>query len=910
MKKKFTIVLLVLLFTASLFTATITVGTGTSIDRYPLGDYYVYQRSQMLFTSSEIGVSGDITHLRWYRNDTGASTGGDVEIWLKETTDTSVSGTTWETPGTLVYSTTSLDLGSGDAWVEIDITDFAYGGTDNLLVSTYIQNAPYTSPHTYWRYTTTSPTYMMRRGQSDTSNPPSLSTSYYRPNIQFEITPTLPFLSALPTSLDFGYVPSGSTSELNYALSGVNLTSGPIVVTAPTGFQVSLTSGSGFASTINVTYTAPTLAATTIYVEFAPTGVPADYSGNVTNVGGSTNVDVAVSGSSILSYCTPAPTSVDGQGITNVTFSTVNNTTGDETGHYGDYSAMIGDVAQSLTIPLDITYSTGYTYVTEVWIDWNIDGDFDDAGENVYSGVSTSSNPTTLSASFDVPLTASLGHHRLRIGGTDTGPPTPCYTGSYGSYEDYTVNVTSAPSILAPTALNASNIGITSADLDWTENNTPPATLWDIEWGAAGFTLGSGTPINNTSTKAYPLSGLALNTTYDFYVRSDDGTKATSNWSTKGTFTTSDGVAVNPTPANGTANVVITATTLDWDDIINATSYTIDIGTTTGGHDIVDDGACTLSQYIHGSNWTGGTTYYWTVTTIYTAKASVPGTEWSFVTEFTPIALPYSCDVTDIAGWTEQVVGVTPQWGTIATDNAGGTSPEFKLDWESGANPATDRLICRPLDTTGKTSLNISFKQMMSDFAVGCTFKLQSSSDGIAWTDESWSIVSGGGNIGPETVITTITNNLGGTTYLGWTATGDLYQYNGWYLDDFYIGIYPALGEDLYISEVCDNKSGFNGSTGFIELYNPNPYPLDLTGFSIEQGANPTGNNFTGNGTSYTIPAGTIIGAKDFLTIGNGAGFVTFNAAWGGTLDATKYVTGDPTLLIATGYAYGINNGV
>lgn len=27
----------------------------------------------------------------------------------------------------------------------------------------------------------------------------------------------------------------------------------------------------------------------------------------------------------------------------------------------------------------------------------------------------------------------------------DIGPPTPCYTGSYGTYEDYTVNVTAAP---------------------------------------------------------------------------------------------------------------------------------------------------------------------------------------------------------------------------------------------------------------------------------------------------------------------------------------------------------------------------------------------------------------------------------------------------------------------------------
>jgi len=57
-------------------------------------------------------------------------------------------------------------------------------------------------------------------------------------------------------------------------------------------------------------------------------------------------------------YCTPAPISVDGSGITNVTFSTVNNTTGDETGHYGDYSAMVGDVEQTASIPVAITLAT------------------------------------------------------------------------------------------------------------------------------------------------------------------------------------------------------------------------------------------------------------------------------------------------------------------------------------------------------------------------------------------------------------------------------------------------------------------------------------------------------------------------------------------------------------------------
>ncbi|MFK7946256.1 MAG: fibronectin type III domain-containing protein, partial [Saprospiraceae bacterium] len=67
-----------------------------------------------------------------------------------------------------------------------------------------------------------------------------------------------------------------------------------------------------------------------------------------------------------------------------------------------------------------------------------------------------------------------------------------------------------------PSALSASNITSNSTDLDWTENGT--ATSWEVEYGASGFTQGSGTTIT-VNAKPYALSGLMPNTTYDFYVK-------------------------------------------------------------------------------------------------------------------------------------------------------------------------------------------------------------------------------------------------------------------------------------------------------------------------------------------------------------------------------------------------------
>jgi GEVED domain/Fibronectin type III domain len=156
--------------------------------------------------------------------------------------------------------------------------------------------------------------------------------------------------------------------------------------------------------------------------------------------------------------CTPAPTSVDAQGITNVTFGSINNTTGAEAGNYGNYTSLTTNIAQTTTVNVAITFNTGvFNYNTRIWVDWNDDGDFYDVGEGVANGLSASSSPNTLTLSFVVPTLNSLGAstigpHRLRIGGADINTLTgtlpgegPCYNGTWGTFEDYSVYVISPP---------------------------------------------------------------------------------------------------------------------------------------------------------------------------------------------------------------------------------------------------------------------------------------------------------------------------------------------------------------------------------------------------------------------------------------------------------------------------------
>ena len=50
------------------------------------------------------------------------------------------------------------------------------------------------------------------------------------------------------------------------------------------------------------------------------------------------------------------------------------------------------------------------------------------------------------------------------------------------------VSFEQAPACQTPTALTASNISTTAADLGWTENNA--ATSWDVEYGRSGICTG------------------------------------------------------------------------------------------------------------------------------------------------------------------------------------------------------------------------------------------------------------------------------------------------------------------------------------------------------------------------------------------------------------------------------------
>jgi hypothetical protein len=98
---------------------------------------------------------------------------------------------------------------------------------------------------------------------------------------------------------DFGNVETGTNSSpQSYTVSGTDLL-GNVTIDVPTGFQISLSSGSGYGTQLVLPPTGPTLPGTTIYARFSPVNsVP--YSGNISHTSsGATTKNVSVSGTGV-----------------------------------------------------------------------------------------------------------------------------------------------------------------------------------------------------------------------------------------------------------------------------------------------------------------------------------------------------------------------------------------------------------------------------------------------------------------------------------------------------------------------------------------------------------------------------------------------------------------------------------
>ncbi|MEH6535427.1 MAG: GEVED domain-containing protein [Psychroserpens sp.] len=237
----------------------------------------------------------------------------------------------------------------------------------------------------------------------------------------------------------------------------------------------------------------------------------------------------------VADYCEPTSDDSDGLYINNVaivgslsdppanasTFSTSPN-------GYQDFTSLTNIAVQAQGEALNVlAYSTGEILLRgtwKAWVDWNVDGDFDDVGEEVYNLQGFAGSSVTFG--FIIPLTQTPGNYRIRIrvnNGLDivgingfenfgfnftscdnfsTAASSPKY---WGETEDYLISVIPTCSGVINTVIDGETCGPGSVNLAVTGNGTSynwydtetPGTGTLLETNAGSYTTD---PLTNTTS--------------------------------------------------------------------------------------------------------------------------------------------------------------------------------------------------------------------------------------------------------------------------------------------------------------------------------------------------------------------------------------------------------------------------
>ena len=440
----------------------------------PSTTYYIFVRAICSTTDASPWVGPvsfltacvPVTTLPWTEGFEGLTTVGSSNFppcWSKENGDwvsrnsndtysTSNNGTnfirnSWSatneimwTPGFQLTAGTSYDFSSyiqgdnGDSWAVdylVNSNQIATGATQ--LGTTYaIPGAgssyaaqPYSKITRSFAPTTTGVYYFAIRLNEPTGGP------WYASFDDFELKVTPNVIPSCATQL----TATPNTTCGNFASQ---LSWAP--VTDATGYYITIGTTSGgtdIANAVSVSTTNYSFSGT-INTQYFWKVVPFSGAGAATGCAIQSFTTVATG-----CYCASVPTSNDGTGITNATVGTTPFVIADVM--YANNTTTAIAVEPGTNTNVQLTFATGFTYDINVWIDFNNDFDFNDAGELVKTGIAcTDVEPNTVDASFLMPVTAPTGAHRMRIGTADAGqaPPAPCYSGSYGVTLDFTVDTT------------------------------------------------------------------------------------------------------------------------------------------------------------------------------------------------------------------------------------------------------------------------------------------------------------------------------------------------------------------------------------------------------------------------------------------------------------------------------------
>lgn len=267
---------------------------------------------------------------------------------------------------------------------------------------------------------------------------------------------------------------------------------------------------------------------------------------------------------------------------------------------------------------------------------------------------------------------------------------------------------------------------------------------------------------------------------------------------------------------NISANNVILAYSLNPTFGIPQLGVAYGVGNTIpGGGTVVYAGAATSFSHTALS---ASTTYYYKLWSVDGTNSYSNGVIANATTGCNVAALPYTqlfpgelfptC-------WTQQQSGngTLASWTGSVSNKAGGTACEIRSAYQQ-VNQGTTRLVSPSFNTVGVTQLNLSFRHLFDDYGPGVTIRVQSSTNGVNWTNESWMLASvSNTNVGPALVNTTVTSNLNSpVTYIAFTIEGNLFQYDYWYIDD--VNVQSAVAQVYSVSTSSNPVAGGTTSGG------------------------------------------------------------------------------------------------
>ncbi|KQC11528.1 MAG: hypothetical protein APR54_10820 [Candidatus Cloacimonas sp. SDB] len=153
--------------------------------------------------------------------------------------------------------------------------------------------------------------------------------------------------------------------------------------------------------------------------------------------------------------------------------------------------------------------------------------------------------------------------------------------------------------------------------------------------------------------------------------------------------------------------------------------------------------------------------------------------EFNIVIALIPVYLEEHFELFPPTGWS---TSPNSNWSQGSWNQAGGTAPEAQFDWYP-QNTGDQRLISLPVSTLGSFSLELEFKHSVSHFSGNYDLHIQTSSDGVNWTNAH---TFPAGNISPTTEnITLSTADVGTEDFqFAFCFSGNSYNINNWWIDD------------------------------------------------------------------------------------------------------------------------------